>query len=92
MQIIPFTWPFKSQQIDSEGCKFLEKARSCLRGDRQKFYIYFSPKELYEPEAIDESIRVLIAFSAGERKTFIERADIDNDYFYGNLDIPIIIV
>ena len=90
MKPVPFTWVFKSKQIDSEGKKFLEKARCCLRGDRQKPDIDFNPEALYAPVATHESIRVQIACSAGERKTFIEGADIDNAYLYGKLDIPII--
>ena len=89
MKPVPFTWVFKSKQIDSEGKKFLEKARCCLRGDLQKPYIDFNPEALYAPVA-HESIRVLIACSAGERRTFIEGSDIDNAYLYGKLDIPII--
>ena len=45
---------------------------------------------LYAHIETHESIRVLIVCSAGERKTFIDGADIDNAYLHGNLDISII--
>ena len=86
----PFTWVFKSKQIDSEGCKFIEKTRCRLRGDRQKPYIDFNPESFNAPIATHESIRVLISCSAGERKTFIAGADVRNAYLYGKLGIPII--
>ena len=91
MKPVPFTWVFKYKETDSEGCKLLEKACCCLLWDRRKPYTDFNPEALDASVAIHESIRVLIACSARERKTFIEGADIDNAYLYGNLDIPIIV-
>ena len=49
MKPVPFTFVFKSKQIDSEGYTLLEKARCCLRGDRQKIYIDYNPEALKVP-------------------------------------------
>ena len=90
MKPVPFTWVFKLKQLDAEGKKFLEKARCCLRGDRQQEYVDFDPNALYAPVASHESIRMLLACAAAEPETTIEGADIDNAYLYGSLDVPII--
>ena len=88
--IVTFTWVYKLKQIDSEGKEFLEKARCCLRGDRQRPYVDYNADALYAPVASHESIRSLLAVTAGEREKMLEGADIYDAYFYGELDLPII--
>ncbi len=39
MQPVLFTWVFKLKLCDAEGKKFIEKARCCVRGDRQLTYV-----------------------------------------------------
>ena len=80
MNPVPFRSVFKSKQIDSEGCRFLEKARCYLRGDRHKPCIDFNTEALYALVASHESIRVLIVSSPVERKICTEGADTDNTY------------
>ena len=87
---VPFTWVLKSKQKDAYGCKFLENASSWSRGDLNKHHIDFCPEALYSPVATHISIRVLISYSAGERKTFVQEAENYNAYLYRKSVIPII--
>ena len=89
MKPVPFTWVFKQKPLEAEGTKFIEKARSFLRGDRQMIYVDYDPRSVYAPVASLDSIRMLISLSAAAR-SFLEGADVSNAYLYGNLDIPII--
>lgn len=91
MKPISITWAFRLKQIDSKGKEFLDKAKSCLRGDRQKPFIDFDPGNLCDLLGSHESIRMLISCTVGERNTFLEGGEIDNDYLHGELDVPIIV-
>jgi len=67
----------------------MEKARCCLRGDRQLAYVDYDPTNIYAPVASHDSIRMLIALAAGE-DAYLEGADVSNAYLYGDLKVPII--
>ena len=75
--------------MDAQGKNFLEKARCCLRGDKQLAYIDYDPSNIYAPVASHDAIRLLIAIAAAENAQ-LEGADVSNAYLYGELDIPII--
>ncbi len=64
MKLIPYTWVFKQNPLDAEGKKFIEKARCCLRGDRQMIFVDYEPMDVYAPVASHDSIRMLISLSA----------------------------
>jgi len=89
MKPVPYTWVFKKKPLDAIGKLFMEKARCCLRGDRQLAHFDYDPSKTYAPVASHDAIRMLIAIAAGDN-LIIEGADVSNAYLYGDMDIPII--
>lgn len=89
MKPIPYTWVFRLKLLDNDGKNFLRKARCVVRGDKQTVYAYFDPNNVYAPVACHEAIRILLAYAAAYDLQ-MEGADIINAYFYGKLEIPII--
>ncbi len=89
MQSVSVTWVFKLKPFDAEGKKFIEKARCCVWVDRQLAYFGYVPSNIYAPVASHNSIRILFELVASE-ESYLELADVRNAYFYGDLDVLII--
>ena len=66
MKPVPFIWAFRLKPLDAVGENFLEKARCCMRGDKQIAHEDFDSHTLYAPVDSHDSIRFLIAISAAE--------------------------
>ncbi len=73
---------------DAEGKKFIEKARCCVRGNRQLAYVYYDSSNIYAPVASHDSTHMLLAIAASE-EIYLEVVDVSNAYLYGDLDVPI---
>ena len=67
MKSVAFTWVSKQKPLDAVGTKSIEKARCCLRGDRQMVYLDYEPMNVYAPVASHDSIRMHISLSAAAR-------------------------
>ncbi len=89
MQPVPFTWLCKLKPCDADGKEFMEKARCCVRGDRQLAYVDHVPSSINAPVASHDSIRKLIALAASEA-SYLEGVDVSNAYIFRELDVPII--
>ncbi len=89
MQSVPFTWVFKLKPCDAEGKEFIEKARCCVRGNRQLAYVDYDTSNIYAPVASHDSIRMLFALVASE-ESYLEGADLSNTYLYGDHNSPIL--
>ncbi len=76
--------------LDAMCENFIEKARCCLRGDRQLAYADYDPLNVYAPVASHDSIRLLLSMAANQ-DLLLEGADVSNAYLYGDLDVPIFI-
>lgn len=50
----PFAWGFRIKETPGAPIPVLEKARCCLRGDKQVPYRDFDPDALYAPVARHE--------------------------------------
>lgn len=65
------------------------KAQCCLRGDKQSTKNDLDPKPVYASVASDESLRMIVAYTAGNDLD-LEKVDAPNAYLFGSWDVSII--